>query len=588
MNGIPIFPKDSDLKGDSMNGYHNANGYPSSSNFPDFRPQSQSPFSPNQTQQMHTMNPPNQWPQMHHLQNVQSHHQQQSQQPQQPQQSVQMQQGPQMPMQTPQQHFNPGQWNLPMHPPSFPNGMPGMNGMNFMGLGFPPFNMPMFPQQILHDALALSAPVVAADEDLLLETLKRHRAQGDNYKDALNSLHGKNGHSASLWKDYYLEHKVRIDEVVLKYSDSKEKETEKQQDDSKTSKLVKSVKKPVIKLESSPEPLPISSKRARSSNKTRRQSSPPSRKPLASSSRTPSESISKGGKRHTINSLTVDAPSYTRELPPPNSEIQIPEPPSRSPTPPTKIVPHSRGNKFTEEDRVFFINYISWKLKNDSELSRNDLCELLAEKAPHHSSQSWYSYWSNHHDLPDKILAAAHGEEEDGLGELSDVSSEEEHFSVRPRPKYKDPSSDEEDEVEQIQEADDNEDEDTDVDDDSQILCFDESAMGQPGAAFTQADLSIIARYVSTFDDWSGSTNASKWGPFATKYSQRTAKSWAEAFRRNERAIMKLTRKIRKQGITTSSPRGRLSFDNGPPRTKRKFVSDEDLKEPEAKASKTS
>ncbi|KAG7099017.1 hypothetical protein E1B28_000900 [Marasmius oreades] len=573
MNGIPIFPKESDLKGDHTNGYNNNNiNYPSSSNFADFRPQSHSPFTPNQAQQqMHAMNHANQWPQTNH-QNAQPHPQQT--QHQRPHQSVQ----------TPQQHFNPSHWNLPMHPPSFPNGMVGMNGMNLMGLGLPPFNMPMFPQQFLHDALALSAPVVTADETLLLETLIRHQAQGDNYKDALNSLHGKNGHSASLWKDYYLEHKDRIDQIILKRSNPKEKE--KQQDDLKDLKsVVKSVKKPVIKLEPSPDPSSATWKHGRSSHKPRRQSSPPPRKPLASSSRTPSESVTKGGRRRTINSLTVDAPSYSREMPPSNAEIQIPEPPSRSPTPPTKVVPHSRGNKFTEEDSGFFIKYMSWKLKNDSDLSRNDLCELLAEKAPHHSSQSWYSYWSNHHDLPDKILAAAHGEEEGGSGEGSgDASSEEECDTVRRRPKYKEPSSDEDEESQATEE-----DEESDVDGDSQIPSFDENAMGQPGTSFTKADLAIVARYVSTFDDWSAATNATKWGAFAGKYAQRTAKAWAEYFRRNERAITKLSKRIRKQGITTSSPRGRLSFDNGPPRTKRKFVPEEDsISEPESKASRTS
>jgi hypothetical protein len=31
-------------------------------------------------------------------------------------------------------------------------------------------------------------------------------------------------------------------------------------------------------------------------------------------------------------------------------------------------------------------------------------------QAPHHTAASWGSYWSNHHDLPDKILASARGE----------------------------------------------------------------------------------------------------------------------------------------------------------------------------------
>jgi hypothetical protein len=88
-----------------------------------------------------------------------------------------------------------------------------------------------------------------------------------------------------------------------------------------------------------------------------------------------------GSRRSTINSLTAPAPVYGDRLPAPNSEIQIPEPPSRSPSPPTIIIPHrGRGNKYTPEDREFFLKFISWRLKGDPTLTRNDLCVQLAEK----------------------------------------------------------------------------------------------------------------------------------------------------------------------------------------------------------------
>ncbi|KAL0580827.1 hypothetical protein V5O48_001203 [Marasmius crinis-equi] len=539
------------------------------------------------------MNQSNQWPM--YPQNVPSpHHQQQQQQSQQHQQHqpMQMQMPQHMPqmqqMQASQQPFNPAsQWNLPMPLPPMPNGMNGMNPMGFLGMGIPPFNM--FSPQMLHDALALSAPVAAADEKVLIETLIRYRAQGDNYKDALNSLHGKNGHSASLWKDYYLEHHDRLEKEVS--SPDKSKAPEKRNAEAQEPKPVKPVKKPLIKVEPSPEPQSAAPRRGRPPNKSRRQSTPV-QKPIASSSRTPSESLPNVGRRSTINSLTVDAPVYNRDMPPPHSEIRIPEPPSRSPTPPTKVIAKGRGNKFTDEDKDYFIKFISWKLSKDKNLSRNELCELLAEKVPHHTVPSWYAYWQNNHDLPDKILTTAHGEaweedDDDDGDEVEEKQEKKQNGTANRRSRYKDLSSDEDEE--DIEDVESDDEEKTDVDEDTEIPAFDESAMGQSGSAFTQADLAIVARYVSTFDDWQSESFSAKWIPFGEKYTQRTSKSWAEYFRRNERTIMKLAKKIRKQGITTTSSRGRLSFDSGPPRTKRKYVAEEGSKdEHEAKASKTS
>jgi len=87
-----------------------------------------------------------------------------------------------------------------------------------------------------------------------------------------------------------------------------------------------------------------------------------------------------------MNSLSVSAPVFGSRLPAPNADIKVPEPPSRSPSPPTNIVPQGRGNKYTPEDREFFIKFIGWRLKQDSSLNRNDLCNLLAEKV---SSLTW-------------------------------------------------------------------------------------------------------------------------------------------------------------------------------------------------------
>ncbi|KAF8898901.1 hypothetical protein BD779DRAFT_1795470 [Infundibulicybe gibba] len=336
-----------------------------------------------------------------------------------------------------QQQFN-QLWTNQMQQQSFPNGLlpNGMQSMNNV-------NIPFLHQQVIQDALRMSAPVEASDEGLLIQVLLDSRKKGETYKDALNSLHGRNGHAASLWKDYYLDHKHRIDEY--------------------------------------------------------------------------------------ISCCFV----------PPNA---IPEPPSRSPSPPTIIIPHNgRGNKYTPEDRDFFLKFISWRLKCDSTLTRNDLCAQLAEKAPHHSAQSWASHWSNRHDLPDKILAAAQGEDYNSDPEMS---SEEETVAIRPRPKYRDPSSDEEEEKTSQTHTQSSSDSD-DSNDDMSLKSWDASEMGTKGGPFTDADLYITAKHVASLSNFHQLSNKEKWGPYSERFPQRSAKSWAECYRRFEKPIDKLVKKIR-------------------------------------------
>lgn len=137
-------------------------------------------------------------------------------------------------------------------------------------------------------------------------------------------------------------------------------------------------------------------------------------------------------------------------------------------------------------------------------------------KAPHHSAQSWGSFWSNNHDIPDKILAAAQGDEDD-----EDESSEEERVVVRRRPKYKELSSDEEDDADDDADADAEGDDDEEAEDlaDIEIPPFDESAMGPKGGPFTDADLAITARHVASFQNFRAVSFQEKWGPYGAKAS---------------------------------------------------------------------
>ncbi|KAF8634397.1 hypothetical protein AX15_000852 [Amanita polypyramis BW_CC] len=450
-------------------------------------------------------------------------------------------------------------WANPLQQNLYPNIIPGMNAMN----------LPFIPQQVIHDALTMSAPVEAADEPTLVQAILSSRNKGETYKDALNSLHGKNGHSASLWKDYYLEHKDRLDAWIAMCIDA---------DAQKTTATTKKPMVAKLKLESSPPPV-IKFSPAPSTAKQKQKTMTPH---AAQPSRT--------GGRITQNSLSAPAPVFDDRLPPPNKEIRVPPPPSRSPSPPRQIVPQGRGNKYTSEDREFFIKFISWRLRGNPNLTRMGLCEQLSEKAPHHTPQSWASYWSNHHDLPDKILAAAHGEAAESENEEEDPLStgeDEDDFPPDRRPKYYESSlsseedrysDDEDDGNEDDRDGDDNDDnddndDDDNDDDDAPVQIYDESRMGPKGGPFTEADLYITAKYVAFFSDFENVTARERWEPYHEQHPQRSAKAWAEYYRRNERAIKRLAAKIRRKPKTSrsiDSQRARPSWASDSSRWKRK------------------
>lgn len=159
------------------NGYHSNNRASSSSNpYPDFSHLNQPAYS-------------NTMPILHH---------QQQQYPPQAQSMHQMHQNqwpsgirpsPHAPHQVSQhRHFSHSGWSDgQVHPQSYTNGNQAYpNGANGMG----GINVPFISQQVLQDAFAMSAPVEATDEKILLQALLDSRSRRESYKDALNGLHG--------------------------------------------------------------------------------------------------------------------------------------------------------------------------------------------------------------------------------------------------------------------------------------------------------------------------------------------------------------------------------------------------------------
>ena len=154
----------------------------------------------------------------------------------------------------------------------------------------------------------------------------------------------------------------------------------------------KAVKKPFASTPASTsETKATSPQRDRDRDLRKRQPSPSpplrqSRQPKRSTPNAPTPSLSNRPSkrpRATLNSMS--APPLPIDLPaklmPLQADITLPPPPSRSPTPPTKIEVGTNGNKYTEEDRAYFLKFISWRLSQDASLTKKDLCAMLHQKA---------------------------------------------------------------------------------------------------------------------------------------------------------------------------------------------------------------
>jgi len=261
----------------------------------------------------------------------------------------------------------------------------------------------------MQDFLRMSTPVGSSpnDDTILAQALHESRQMGKTYRQALEGLHGVgrlqpfyvpfplicyqvNNHAANLWKDYYLDHHDRFDLLV-----------------SRLAEQPKTVKKPIVptkpppqakeegtshqvarKRHASPAPPPLPAPPRQSPTKKGRSSAPSqaSRRKRATPqlvTGTTTSVLARPPKRPraTLNSLSAPLPSNDApNLMPPQVHIPLPEPPSRSPTPPAVVQVGTNGNKYTKEDREYFLNFLAWRLKQDPSLTKKELCELLHEK----------------------------------------------------------------------------------------------------------------------------------------------------------------------------------------------------------------
>jgi hypothetical protein len=343
-----------------------------------------------------------------------------------------------------------------------------------------------------------------------------------------------------LWKDFYLENIKRLQELSLKGDDDADTQTPAGTSGAATAPpgRGKSVKKPYFDPPSSPEDSPRGRKRVparRFASDEDRKPSPAelraasaksrSTNPLKRKASAGSTGPGTSGRRPPTTSSRIGFAPTTKRLPLLQSNVLIPPVRSRSPTPPTEIVPQPGRvgvNMYTDADRAYFVDFIQFELTREPELSKHELCERLHIRAPHHSVESWKSHWSSRHAVADNILrlAAERVEaRERAAGRRppepesdSDPPSRQSPAYVPraappepppPKVKYETPSA--------------SEGEDAGVRTDSTTRS--EDVMGGRDSQLTEADQRAMARYIATWTPggWKATKNRTRWLPFGEK-----------------------------------------------------------------------
>lgn len=136
------------------------------------------------------------------------------------------------------------------------------------------------------------------------------------------------------------------------------------------------------------------------------------------------------------------------------------------------------------------------------------------EQAPHHTASSWGSFWSNNHDLPDKILASARGEMDrsDDEAELPNTK--------KSKPNYKEMTTSEDESGEEQDDSCDDSDSST-----KPVCHYSESDMGEKNGPFTEADFYFVAKYIASTPNWATLRSKDRWEVFHEKVLAMSANS---------------------------------------------------------------
>ncbi|RDX55542.1 hypothetical protein OH76DRAFT_1414841 [Lentinus brumalis] len=265
------------------------------------------------------------------------------------------------------------------------------------------------------------------DEQTLLDALKKGRAGGFDPCQVLGKLHEVNGHTEMEWKNYFLEHLERFYPILYERrfegppapAPQRRFSSSATQDVKATFEFVASHATPVSFAETR---LPMAKLAA---HPVVDQGHLFVRRLLPHLNLCPSALVPP--RRHLLMSLPHESSSsatgsarliWGDELVSEHAGVQVPVLPLRvKPKPPQKpemSQATGRIGRFTDEEKIFFIQFLRWRLGRDGPVpTQRKLCRALSREAPHRSPDAWKHHWEVFPELPGCILELAEAKQRD-------------------------------------------------------------------------------------------------------------------------------------------------------------------------------
>ncbi|KAI0774191.1 hypothetical protein C8Q74DRAFT_816465 [Fomes fomentarius] len=277
------------------------------------------------------------------------------------------------------------------------------------------------------------------DEQLLIDTMKKWKARGLDPCQALEKLHSVNGHDDTVWKDYFLRNLEKLYPKIYPLVAGSEHHTGTSSSSQPRSPQRPSRELPRHSTNSQSHRDPMKRKNASASAKGFLSNPPPTATGSSDRRRvqaanvqacSPAHSTPNRGSSQRTHPVSVsDSMSANRSRRgEPVGEYHVdtlipPSDPRKKPKAPTT----SDQARFSDEERIFFIHFLRWRLNNGRIPSKTTLYkELAKETRPHRSADAWRKHWDNNSELPDKILIEAEKKaRQDEEEESEDDSGEE-------------------------------------------------------------------------------------------------------------------------------------------------------------------
>ncbi|KAI0677166.1 hypothetical protein C8Q78DRAFT_1142026 [Trametes maxima] len=248
---------------------------------------------------------------------------------------------------------------------------------------------------------------VIDDETRLVDVLKKCQAQGLTPRQAIESLDGVNDHSASAWKDYFLDNLHRLYALSNPSPDSTREVSVASSNGASSSHGAGKGRARAPELPKTKPRLPQLPRRrptSRPASPERPTSSQARSRPLKAASPKPAVKRKRSPENRPILPTGTQRRRYS-PVPVFHAGVRIPNSsPMVKPTPPKE---GGGGSKLTDEHKVYFIHYLRWRTNKSPTIARPAIYEEL-EKETNYSADVWRLHWDKYPETPDQVCIEAY------------------------------------------------------------------------------------------------------------------------------------------------------------------------------------